>query len=152
MTIDGDRNPQAVNGSSAQGGAGLPDQLLSSRSSTRCGAWLVDTWQLHPRLSLQAGLRFDHSGLGAEGLLSPRLSLTAGLDARTRLRLAAGRYTQSPGYEKTAQSDYVLDLTSAAAGRLRSERAVLASAGVEHALGGGVEVRLDGYSSASPRR
>ena len=145
LTIDGDRNPQAVNGSSAQGGAGLPDQLLSSRSSTRSGAWLVDTWQLHPRLSLQGGLRFDHSGLGAEGLLSPRLSLTAGLAARTRLRVAAGRYTQSPGYEKTAQSDYVLDLTSTAAGQLRSERAVLASAGVEQALGGGVELRLDGY-------
>ena len=45
LSIDGDRNPQAANGSSAQGGAGLPDLLLSSRSTTRAGAWLVDTWQ-----------------------------------------------------------------------------------------------------------
>jgi len=145
LAIDGDRNPQAANGSSAQGGAGLPDSLLSSRSTTRAGAWLVDTWQVHPRVSLQGGLRFDHSGLKGEGLLSPRVSLTTGLDARTRLRVAAGRYTQSPGYEKTVQSDYVLDLTSAAAGPLRSEQAVQVSAGLERSLGRGFELRLDGY-------
>ena len=71
--------------------------------------------------------------------------LTTGLDARTRLRVAAGRYTQSPGYEKTVQSDYVLDLTSDAAGPLRSEQAVQVSAGLERSLGRGFELRLDGY-------
>ena len=64
--------------------------------------------------------------------------MTTGLDTRTRLRAAAGRYTQSPGYEKTVQSDYVLDLTSDAAGALRSEQAVQVSAGLERSLGRGV--------------
>ena len=123
-----------------------PTCSLSSRSTTRAGAWLVDTWQVHPRVSLQGGLRFDHSGLKGEGAaVAAGCRLTTGLDARTRLRVAAGRYTQSPGYEKTVQSDYVLDLTSDAAGPLRSEQAVQVSAGLERSLGRGFELRLDGY-------
>ena len=38
--ITGDRNPVAANGSSVQGGAGLPDLLVSARSAIRSGAWL----------------------------------------------------------------------------------------------------------------
>jgi hypothetical protein len=145
LEIDGDRNPQAANGSSQQGGAGLPDSLLSSRSTTRAGVWLVDSWQMRPAVSLQGGLRLDHSGLGSELQVSPRLMLTTQVAGRTRLRAAVGRYTQSPGYEKNVQSDYVLDLTSPEAGRLRSEEAWQLSAGLERTLGAGVEVRLDGY-------
>ena len=33
------------------------------------------------------------------------------LDAATRLRVAGGLFTQSPGYEKLLQSDYLIDLT-----------------------------------------
>ncbi|MGE0361632.1 MAG: TonB-dependent receptor [Vicinamibacterales bacterium] len=145
FAVAGDRNPVAANGSSVQGGAGLPDLLVSARETTRAGAWLQDTWQIRPRLSLQGGLRYDRSGLAGEHLISPRLALTASLGARTRLRAAAGRYTQSPGYEKAAQSDYVLDFTSDAARGLRSERALQASAGVERSLSGGFEVKLEGY-------
>jgi len=143
--IDGDRNPVAANGSSVQGGAGLPDLLVSARRTTRAGAWLQDTWQIRPGLSLQGGLRYDRSGLAGEHLLSPRLAITASLDARTRLRVATGQYTQSPGYEKAAQSDYVLDFTGDAVRGLRSERALQASAGVERGLGGGFELKVEGY-------
>ncbi len=143
--IDGERNPLAANGSSVQGGAGLPDSLVSERRSTRVGAWLQDTWQIRPRVSVQGGLRYDRSGLPGEDLLSPRVALTASLDANTRLRAAAGRYTQSPGYEKSGQSDYVLDLTNDAVRGLRSEKALQASAAVERRLGGGVELKVEGY-------
>ena len=44
--IDGDRNPSAANGSSVQGGAGLPDLLSVISRSTRTGAWLQDAWQI----------------------------------------------------------------------------------------------------------
>ena len=43
--IEGDRNPTASNGSSVQGGAGLPSDLDSAVDSTRFGAWLQDRWQ-----------------------------------------------------------------------------------------------------------
>ena len=143
--IIGDRNPNADNGSSVQGGAGLPDRLVSSQRSTRVGAWMQDTFPVGPRASVQAGLRWDRPGTTGENLFSPRASASFRVGASTNLRAAAGIYTQSPGYEKLAQSDYVLDLTNPAAGPLRSERSAQASAGIEHDLGGGVALRLEGY-------
>ena len=141
--IAGDRNPTAANGSSAQGGAGLPDLLDVSEQSTRAGAWLQDTFSVGNRTSLQAGLRWDRPGATGEHLFSPRLSASFAASAATRLRAALGMYTQSPGYEKLAQSDYVLDLTNESV--LRSERATQASASVERDLPGGVAVKVEGY-------
>ena len=141
--IEGDRNPGAANGSSVQGGAGLPDLLESSEQSTRAGAWIQDTVPIGTRGSLQAGLRWDRPGATGEMLFSPRLSGALGLGAATRLRAAAGLYAQSPGYEKLAQSDYVLDFTDAAA--LRSERAAQVSAGVEREWPGLVSLKVEGY-------
>jgi hypothetical protein len=143
--ISGDRNPVAANGSSVQGGAGLPDLLSAFRRSTRGGAWLQDTWQIGSRGSVQAGLRLDRAGITRETQLSPRVSVSVGLGASTRLKGAVGRYTQSPGYEKLAQSDYVLDFTDDAVRTLHSERSVLASVGVEQDLGRGVLLRVEGY-------
>ncbi|MEO8679071.1 MAG: carboxypeptidase regulatory-like domain-containing protein [Vicinamibacterales bacterium] len=143
--VTGDRNDQAANGSSARGGAGLPDLLASSLDSTRGGAWLQDTWQVGASGSVQGGLRFDYAGVTGELLLSPRVSGTFGLGPSTRLKAAVGQYTQSPGYEKLAQSDYVLDYTNDAVRSLRSERAVQASVGVERDLGRAVSMRVEGY-------
>ena len=143
--ITGDRNPVAANGSSVQGGAGLPDLLVSAKTATRGGAWLQDTWQAASRLSLQTGLRLDRAGITGETLLSPRFSATFAPDGVTRIIGAAGRYTQSPGYEKLAQSDYVLDFTSPEVRDLRSERAFQASLGIERELGAGLTVKVEGY-------
>ncbi len=145
FTIEGDRNPDAANGSSVQGGAGLPDLLVSAQESTRMGAWIQDTFPIGSRGSLQAGLRWDRPGSTGESLLSPRLSASFQLAGSTRLRAAAGRYTQSPGYEKLAQSDYVLDFTDDRLATLRSERATQASGGIEHDLPGGAALRVEGY-------
>lgn len=141
--IEGDRNPGAANGSSVQGGAGLPDLLDSSQQSTRAGAWIQDTFPMGPRGSLQAGLRWDRPGATGEMLFSPRLAGSLGLGAATRVRAAAGLYTQSPGYEKLAQSDYVLDFTDQT--RLKSERSAQVSAGVERDLPGLVSLKVEGY-------
>ncbi len=141
--IDGDRNPSAANGSSAQGGAGLPDLLDVSTQSTRAGAWLQDTFPLGDRASLQAGLRWDRPGATGEHLFSPRVSASFAASPVTRLRAAAGLYTQSPGYEKLAQSDYVLDLSDPA--NLQSEKAAQTSFSVERDLPGGVALKVEGY-------
>jgi hypothetical protein len=141
--IEGDRNPSAANGSSQQGGAGLPDLLDSSQESTRAGAWIQDTFPVGARGSLQAGLRWDRPGATGEMLFSPRLSGSLGVGASTRLRGAVGLYTQSPGYEKLAQSDYVLDFSDESV--LRSERATQVSAAVERDLPGVVTLKIEGY-------
>lgn len=144
FSLLGDRNPN-VSGSSIQGGAGLPDELESVIRSTRAAAWVEDTWALGSTLSLQPGLRIDRVGATGETLVSPRLSASWNLGASTRVRSAFGRYTQSPGYEKLLQSDYLLDLTNPARLGLRSQQAILASAGLERDLGTAVSVRVEGY-------
>jgi hypothetical protein len=151
FVITGDRNPNAVNGSSQQGGAGLPDSLLSVRDVTRGGLFLLDRWQASPPLAIEAGIRLDRSGVNRDTQLSPRATATLALDSRTRLRTALGRYTQSPGYEKLVQSDYVLDLTGANVGRLRSEQAIQASAGLERDIGSGATLRVEAYYKTSSR-
>ena len=143
--ITGDRNPAAVNGSSVQGGAGLPDSLRSSGRTTRGGVWVQETRQIGTSGSVQAGLRVDRVGFTGETRLSPRVLGLRRLGSATRLKAALGRYTQSPGYEKLAQSDYVLDFTNSAVSDLRSERAVQASAGIERDLAPGVLLRAEGY-------
>lgn len=144
FALRGDRNPN-VSGSNIQGGAGLPDDLQSGIRSTRAGAWVEDTWALGPAVSVQAGLRFDRVGATRETLVSPRLSASWNLGASTRLRSAFGRYTQSPGYEKLGQSDNLLDLTNPARLGLRSQQALLASAGLERDLGTSASVQVEGY-------
>lgn len=143
--IDGGRNPAAANGSSVQGGAGLPDLLSTSTRKTRAGAWLQDGWQFGNRASLQAGLRWDRAGNTDETLFSPRLAGSLFLGPSRRLKGAIGRYTQSPGYEKLAQSDYLLDLSDDAAKTLVSEKAWQASLGFEQDIAGGFSLRAEGY-------
>ena len=145
LVVSGDRNPSAANGSSAQGGAGLPDSLISSRTVTRGGVWLLDRFPLNAGTSVEAGVRVDRSGLNRDINVSPRASLLMAVAPQTRLRAAVGRYTQSPGYEKLAQSDYVLDITDTNAGALRSERAIVTSIGIERDLARGVMARVEGY-------
>ena len=149
--ITGDRNPNAANGSSQQGGAGLPDSLRSLRDVTRGGLWVLDRWQAAPAMALEAGVRIDRSGVNRDTQVSPRVTATWGLGSRTRLRTALGRYTQSPGYEKLVQSDYVLDLTGDQVGRLRSEQAVQLSAGLERDIAGAATLRIEGYYKTSSR-
>ena len=146
--ISGDRNPNETNGSSQRGGAGLPDSLLSTRDVTRSGLWLLDRWQARSSLSIEGGVRLDRSGVNNDLQLSPRLTTTYTATPRTRLRAALGRYTQSPGYEKLVQSDYVLDLSGENASRLRSEQAVQASVGLEHEIGTAM-IRVEGYYKRS---
>ena len=143
--IAGERNPAADNGSSIQGGAGLPSDLDSSVDSTRLGAWLVDRWQANPRVSLEGGLRFDWSGVNRRATLSPRLAATWRIGAATRLRAAGGLFTQSPGYEKLIQSDYFVDLSGELGRSLAYERAVHAVLGVERDLALGWSARVEAY-------
>jgi hypothetical protein len=144
FSLLGDRNPN-VSGSSIQGGAGLPDELRSAIRSTRVGAWVEDTWALGSTVSLQSGLRIDRVGATGETLVSPRLSASWGLGTSTRVRSAFGRYTQSPGYEKFGQTDYLLDLTDPSRMGLRSQQALVTAAALERDLGTSASVRVEGY-------
>ena len=145
FVIIGDRNPIESNGSSVRGGAGLPDTLDSALASTRGGAWLQDRFLATRDLTIEPGLRFDWNDVNRRSTVSPRLAASLRLDASTRLRAAGGLYTQSPGYEKLLQSDYLIDLTGGPALDLDSERAVHAVLGLERDLAAGLTLRVEGY-------
>lgn len=148
-TIAGDR-PNQANGSSAALGGGLPPALDSARSAWRAGAWLTDRWTFSRRVRAEPGLRVDWSGLAGEVVASPRLALVADISRGMRLRVAGGLFTQSPGYEKLLQSDYLVDLSDADARGLRSERAWHGLVGLERTFGP-VSVRAEGYYKAFNR-
>jgi len=143
--IPGDRNSSASNGSSVQGGAGLPSDLDSTVDSTRAGGWLQDRFQAGARLSLEAGLRLDWSGVNHQAALSPRLAATFRIDGATRLRAGGGLFTQSPGYEKLVQSDYFVDLSGELGRSLRNERAVHVVLGLERDFARGLSAKVEGY-------
>lgn len=144
-SITGDRNATAANGSSVLGGAGLPALLASSADSPRAGFFLEDDLRLTRRLRVAGGARVDWSGLASETIVSPRVRATFDLTARTKLRAAAGRYTQSPGYEKLLQSNYFVDLSNTAALGLKSERSLHVIGGIEHEVSPSITGRVEVY-------
>lgn len=143
--ITGDRNTNEANGSSAQGGAGLPAVLDSTRLAKRASLWLSDRWVATSRLTLQPGVRLDWNDISKESVFGPRFSAAYDFGAGLRARAATGLYTQSPGYEKQIQADYFVDLSDTAAVSLRSERSWHAIAGVEKDLGASAMLRVEGY-------
>ena len=145
LTIMGDRNETVANPSSVRGGGGLPEALDSSLAGTRGGAWISDRWVVTPRFSLEPGLRLDWSTINGDAGVSPRFAATVALGWESRLRVAGGLYTQSPGYEKLIQSDYFFDLSPDRIATLRHERATHLVAGFEKDLGANVLARIEGY-------
>jgi hypothetical protein len=151
--IEGDRNEGMANGSSIRGGSGLPDELHSSLRSTRGGVFLLDRFDATPALTIEGGLRWDRSSVNDDSSISPRLALFWQAGTGTRAKLALGLHTQTPGYEKTLQSDYFVDLGDGGADdpALRNERAFHVVAGVERELGRGVVARIEGYHKTFDR-
>ncbi len=145
FTLRGDRNDTQANGSSIQGGAGLPDDLQSALRGTRGGLWLKDTYTPSSRVSFEPGLRLDWSTINGDMALSPRIALSYALGRGARVRAAGGLYTQSPGYEKLTQSDYFIDLSGAHDGGLLHEKATHVVVGLEQALGRDLTARIEGY-------
>jgi hypothetical protein len=143
--IGGDRNTNEANGSSVQGGVGLPSQLDSRQQSVRAGAWVFDRIQATPRLRIDPGLRIDWNGVAGETILSPRVSARIDVGRGFAVRASAGLFTQSPGYEKLLQSDYFVDLTSARALSLTSERSVHLLGALEREFAPGLVARVEGY-------
>ena len=145
FTIRGDRNNTQANGSSIQGGAGLPDDLQSALQGTRGGVWLQDTYTPSSRVSFEPGVRLDWSTINGDLTVSPRVALSYALGGGARVRAAGGLYTQSPGYEKLTQSDYFIDLSGARERGLLHEKATHIVVGLEQTLGRNLTARIEGY-------
>ena len=146
LFITGDRNETVANPSSVRGGTGLPDTLDSTLGGTRGGAWIQDRYTRHAAALHRAGpaRRLEHRQRRRRPLAAASRppSRSAG---RSRLRVAGGLYTQSPGYEKLILSDYFFDLSPEVVRTLRHERAIHLVTGFEKDLGAETLLRVEGY-------
>ena len=141
----GDFNSLVPNQYRVRGGAQPPKNFNTTLDGTRGGAWIQDRYTVAPRLSLEPGLRIDWSSVNGDSTLSPRFAATVLLPGSSRLRVAGGLYTQSPGYEKLIQSDYFFDLAPATVSNLRHERATHLVTGFEKDLGADTLFRVEAY-------
>jgi hypothetical protein len=90
-------------------------------------------------------VRLDRSSITQRTTVSPRATASWVGGHGTTVTAATGLYTQSPGYEKLSNSDYMLDLTHPEADRLSSERAWLTSVAVVQRLPRGFTLKAEGY-------
>jgi hypothetical protein len=112
----------------------LPGIFDRTRRYGRYSLYLQDRVSLADnRLQFEPGLRVDHYGLIGTSHLAPRLRAHVTLAPTTTLRVAWGRYTQSPGYEKLMMSRDRIQFTEETDLRtLRAERATHYTASLSH--------------------
>jgi outer membrane receptor protein involved in Fe transport len=116
-----------------------PDQIDSRFDGTRSLFATFAEWSLTPvpRLTVNAGARYEYNQLNDRNYISPRLSSSFRLSERTRLNVATGVYYQTPD----------LDVASAASQNeaLANERALHLITGVSHYLSDDVKLTSEVY-------
>ncbi|MFM5918335.1 MAG: TonB-dependent receptor [Novosphingobium sp.] len=115
-------------------------------------AYIQDEWKLGEALTLNAGLRFDHSqGQVSESQLSPRVGLVWTPDNATTLHLGYARYFTPPPLTLIGQSTLsaFAGTTGAPAitiaNPIRSQREHLFDVGLQHQFDGRLTVGVDVY-------
>jgi len=122
------------------------NELSQERRYARLFGYIKDRWRISDRFIIEPGLRMDYYTLLEGAYLSPRISTSLALDDRSTLRLSAGRYLQSPGYEKIFGQTQFFDLTDreTVAG-LQPEEAMHYVAGIDRWFSNTLYVRAEVY-------
>jgi len=107
-------------------------------SGEQLGAYLASRFKLTAPLTLETGVRYDHTSYAGDRLWSPRLSAVYTLDRATFLRAGWGYYYQMQGINELRVQYDELDYHPAE----RAEHFVL---GFEHLFGNGLSLRAGGY-------
>jgi hypothetical protein len=130
--------------------AGDPFRFAGRARPLLFSAYLQDTWQAAPSLTIAAGLRFDRTRiLLARQQWSPRIGAALAITPTTALRASVSRFFQPPQPEflLLASSDEARQLSPFAddahegGAEIEPERQWAIDAGVEHRFGRGL--RLD---------
>jgi outer membrane receptor protein involved in Fe transport len=124
-----------------------PFAFEGSASPWLFSAYLQDTWQAAPSLTIAAGLRFDRT----EQLLpryqwSPRLGVAYAVTPATTLRASLSRFFQPPQPEflllSSSEEARVLSPFEQGGAAIEPERQWAVEAGVEHRFGHGLRLDL----------
>ncbi len=125
----------------------LADSADQTRTHRRYQAYAQDRIALaNDRIFVQPSLRYDYYGLIEKHHLSPRVSVSILLDDATTVRLAGGRYLQSPGFEKLLDPENPFNLARfISLDQLGVERAMHLGASLSRHFGARWRVKVEGY-------
>ncbi|GIV59980.1 MAG: TonB-dependent receptor [Rhodothermaceae bacterium] len=125
----------------------LVDSLEAARRFRRYAIYLQDKIATPDgEAFIQPSLRYDHYTLSGRGYLSPRISLSIALDEGTTVRVAGGRYVQSPGFEKLLDPDNLFSLARfTRLDSLAAEEALHLGVSLNRRYGERWNVRLEAY-------
>jgi outer membrane receptor protein involved in Fe transport len=114
--------------------------LAMNVAGNHYGAYINFRVDVLPRLTAEAGLRWDKETLSAENdsRVSPRISLLYRLGESTRLRSSWGRFSQAQYINELQISDGVTDY-------FPSQRVDHFVASIEHGFSSGIELRIEAY-------
>lgn len=115
---------------------------------TQTGAYVEDKWTATQQLSVNAGLRYDHStGYVGGSQLSPRLEINDEVVRNTVLHAYVGRLYAAPGLEDVRR-DAVITATSPTATPvydLKPERDTYVELGVAHTFAPGLRAYVNAF-------
>jgi hypothetical protein len=124
----------------------LVDRFDQSRSYARLYTWVQNRLKIGERLHAEPGLRMDVYSILGSAHVSPRMNISYLIDDRSTIRAGAGRFLQSPGYEKIFGMAQFIDLADRErVRRLHPEEAVQYIAGADRRLSNSVFARLEAY-------
>ncbi len=130
-----------------RGPGAFPDALEATETYYRYAFYLQDEITLlNRRLRLQPGIRYQYYRLLEKAYLAPRFQLSYKLNPITSLRLAWGRYYQSPGYEKLIDRNQIFDLSEGVDTRhLEAEQATHYIVGISRWLSDRYRLSVEAY-------
>ncbi len=113
-------------------------QVDKEPEGTEVQLYLGHRMRIARPLTVEWGVRYDHSSWTGDDLISPRLNLAYALGRRTTLRAGWGRFYQTQSLDQLDVQDGVETFYSAEA----SEHRMI---GLAHVLTPNIHVRLDAY-------
>jgi len=107
--------------SSGQQTSDVPISIVDNQNAINMlyGVYLQDIWQIAPKLTLTAGIRWDMvTGLSSGNQFSPRINLLYRLNRATELHAGFARFFQTPSFETISPRSFALfQNTTAAVGQ-----------------------------------
>lgn len=90
----------------------IADTIQSNNNNIRYSAYIQDRIEvIKSRLFVRPGLRYSYYGINKEDFLLPRFSLSFTPSNGFTIRAGAGRYVQSPGFEKLIEPDNIFNIS-----------------------------------------